>query len=81
MEHGRYIRASDIGTFLYCKRAWHLSQQGAASQLETERAKGTAFHVQHGQNVQAAGRAGTLARWCGIAALVLLALWLLTVAR
>jgi hypothetical protein len=39
------------------------------------------FHARHGQRVRAAGRAGMLAKGCALAALALLALWLLTVAR
>lgn len=81
MKRESYIRASDIGTFLYCRRAWHLSQDGAPSQLEPERARGTAFHLRHGNRVRAAGRAGALAKWCAMAALILLAIGLSLVAR
>ncbi len=71
MRQERYIRASDVGTFLYCRRAWHLSQQGAPSLLGAERAHGTAFHEQHGRRMQAAARAKRLARGCALAALLL----------
>jgi hypothetical protein len=81
MRQEHYIRGSEVGTFLYCRRAWHLGRHGAPSLLEAERARGTAFHHQHGQRARAAPRAGRLARWCALAALWLfliglaLALW------
>ena len=81
MRREHYIWASEVGTFLYCRRAWHLSRQGAPSLLEVERARGAAFHQQHGQRARAAPRARRLARWCALAALWLfiaglaLALW------
>ena len=79
MKDEAYIRASDVGTFLFCKRAWHLTQLGSASSLEPERARGAAFHERHGNRVRAASRAGTLARWCAAAALTLfvIGLWML----
>jgi hypothetical protein len=76
MRQRQYIRASEVGTFLYCRRAWHLSQGGAPSLLEAERARGRAFHLQHGRRVRAAVPAQRLARWCGAAALLLFALGL-----
>jgi hypothetical protein len=81
MRQEQYIRASDIGTFLYCRRAWHLSREGAPSLLEMERAQGTAFHQQHGQRMQAAPRARRLARWCALAALLLFAIGLVLALR
>ena len=76
-----YIRASDVGTFLYCRRAWYLSQQDVPSVLEPERIKGSAFHLQHGDRVRAATRAAALARWCAMAALALFVVWLWMVTR
>jgi hypothetical protein len=78
----RYIRASEVGTFVYCQRAWHLARQGAPSTLQAERDRGTEFHRQHGeQTMRAAATARLPAHIFGIAALILfligLALWLL----
>jgi CRISPR/Cas system-associated exonuclease Cas4 (RecB family) len=47
----RTIRASEIGTYLYCRRAWWFQKEGAPSQNQTELAGGSAFHRQHGRQV------------------------------
>jgi hypothetical protein len=47
----RTIRASELGTYLYCKRAWWYQTQGITSENQQEMAGGTAFHRQHGRTV------------------------------
>jgi hypothetical protein len=81
VKASRYIRASEVGAFVYCKRNWHLARQNAPSRLEPERARGTQFHERHGQRIQSAARAGKLASWCAVAAVILLALGLLVSLR
>ncbi len=49
------IRASEIGSYLYCRRAWWYRKQGIESQNQTEMAQGTELHRQHGRRVIAAG--------------------------
>ncbi|MGE5073461.1 MAG: hypothetical protein ACM3MF_08535 [Anaerolineae bacterium] len=49
------IRASEIGAYLYCRRAWWYRKQGIASQNQAEMANGTELHRQHGRTVIAAG--------------------------
>jgi len=49
------IRASEIGTYLYCRRAWWYRKQGVESENRAEMADGTELHRQHGRRVIAAG--------------------------
>lgn len=68
------IRASDIGTYLYCRRAWRYRVNGLESANTTELVAGTALHRAHGRAVFASG----LIRYAAWIAL-LLALVLFTV--
>ncbi len=71
----RTIRASEIGTYLYCKRAWWYQSQGIESQNQQELAGGFSYHQQHGKHVLT----GVLLRVLGwlvlTVALILLAVW------
>jgi len=66
------IRASAIGNYLYCRRAWWYRKKGVQPENLAELAAGTDLHRQHGRQILAAG----ITRWIGmilfIAALVLL---------
>lgn len=61
------IRASEIGTYLYCRRAWWYQQKGEESSNQAELISGTQIHEQHGRAVLTAG----LMRAAGHVALLL----------
>ncbi len=48
------IRASDIGSFLYCQRAWWYRMQGVESENQAELAAGSEAHRLQGRAVLAA---------------------------
>lgn len=52
----RVIRVSEVGEYVYCRRAWWLGRlQGEASANVRELAAGTGAHARHGRAVAAAG--------------------------
>jgi CRISPR/Cas system-associated exonuclease Cas4 (RecB family) len=67
------IRASEIGNYLYCHRAWWYRRQGLESANQAELAAGTELHRQHGRRVVAAGLMRSAGLILALAALVLLA--------
>jgi len=67
------IRSSDIGNYLYCRRAWWYRRQGFESENQAELAAGTEIHRQHGRKVVASGLTRILALILLFAALLLLA--------
>lgn len=47
----QYIKASELGTFGFCRRAWFLDRKGAPSSLTVERQDGRAAHQTHAAEV------------------------------
>ncbi|MFZ5880528.1 MAG: hypothetical protein ACOY0R_14260 [Chloroflexota bacterium] len=70
------IRASDIGSYLYCRRAWWYRKQGVESENRAELAAGTDLHRRHGRKVLAASLLRGLAMFLLLVALVLLTAYL-----
>ncbi len=66
------IRSSDIGNYLYCRRAWWYRKEGFESENQTELAAGTEIHRQHGRKVIASGLMRSLGLILFFAALILL---------
>ena len=68
----KIIRASEIGSYLYCARAWWYHQQGIESTNQAEMTAGTELHRQHGRAVITSGLTRTLAVILLLVALALL---------
>ena len=68
----KIIRSSEIGSYLYCRRAWWYQKNGAESSNQAEMTAGTAMHEAHGRQVVAAGLTRTLAIIVLLIALVML---------
>lgn len=68
----RTIRASEIGTYLYCRRAWWYQRKEVPTENVRELLSGTEIHRQHGRTVMLAGCLRTLAMGMLLVAMVLL---------
>jgi len=66
------IRSSDIGNYLYCRRAWWYRKQGFESENQAELSAGTEIHRQHGRKVIASSLTRSLALILLFAALIIL---------
>jgi hypothetical protein len=70
------IRASEIGSYCFCQRAWWYQQQGIESENQAEIAGGSEIHEQHGRAVMSAGCLNSLAFVFLILAVLALTVWL-----
>jgi CRISPR/Cas system-associated exonuclease Cas4 (RecB family) len=71
------VRASEIGTYLYCHRALWYHLQGMPSENAGELLSGSELHEQHGRLVIVTGCLRTLAYLLILAALILLTISLM----
>jgi CRISPR/Cas system-associated exonuclease Cas4 (RecB family) len=69
----RAIRASEIGSYLFCARAWWYRLQGIEPENQAELTAGAELHRAHGRRVISAGFTRALALLLLLVALVLLA--------
>jgi CRISPR/Cas system-associated exonuclease Cas4 (RecB family) len=72
----RTIRSSEIGTFMYCQRAWWYDRHGYESDNLAEMAAGSEIHYRHGRAALSAGCLRYLAYALMLAALALAAIYL-----
>lgn len=66
------IRASDIGNYLYCRRAWKYRKNGVESENQAELAAGTELHRRHGLKTLSASLLRTLGLILLLAAVLML---------
>jgi CRISPR/Cas system-associated exonuclease Cas4 (RecB family) len=66
------IRASEVGSYLFCARAWWYRQRGIESTNQAEMTAGTELHRQNGRMVIVSGLTRTLAVILLLVALALL---------
>lgn len=72
----KIIRASEIGSYLYCARAWWYGRQGLEPENRAELVAGLQLHERHHRAALTAGCLRWLAFAVLLAALVLMALYL-----
>ncbi|UCE00949.1 MAG: hypothetical protein JSV42_09620 [Chloroflexota bacterium] len=70
------IRASEIGTYLFCQRAWWYQKKGYTPSNQNELASGTRIHVHHTRQVLLSGCLRTLAYLTFLIAIILFAIYL-----
>jgi len=71
----KIVRASEIGTYLYCKRAWWYQLQGYETENQAELAGGSEVHEKHGRAVMTIGCIQVLAYGLLLLAVVMLTIW------
>lgn len=72
----RPIRSSEIGSYLYCRRAWWYRKTGVPSENQAELSAGTELHRRHGRKVMAALLTRTLGLILFLAAVLTLVAYL-----
>jgi hypothetical protein len=67
------IRASEVGSYLYCARAWWYQRKGIESINQAELTGGTELHHRHGRQVLLSSLTRAMALILLLVALLLLA--------
>lgn len=70
------IRASEIGTYLYCQRVWWYQKQGYENENQVELVTGQELHARHGWSVFVAGVMKLMAYGLLLVGLVLIAAYI-----
>jgi len=71
----RTLRASEIGAYLFCQRAWWYQKRGEKSQNLDEMAAGSEMHYRHGRAAFSASCLRVVAYALMLLALALLAVY------
>jgi hypothetical protein len=69
------VRASEIGSYLYCHRAWWYQKKGHRPTNQGELYAGNELHFQHAKKVMFSGFVRLLAYFFLIVSLILLAIY------
>ena len=72
----RTLRASEVGAYLFCQRAWWYQRNGKASENLAEMAAGSELHRRHGRAVLSVGCLRLLAYVLLLSALVIITIYL-----
>ena len=71
----RTIRASEIGTYLFCQRAWWYMKSGVPAENLAEMAAGSELHFRHGRKALELSCLRSLAYILLLVALVVIAIY------
>jgi hypothetical protein len=75
MNRNRFLRASEVGEYVFCARAWRMRLDGyAPTRGGAAREAGTAWHLRHGRQYARALKLRMIAHAAALGALLLLAL-------
>lgn len=72
----KIVRASEIGTYQFCHRAWWYQQQGYDPESKAEMAGGTEQHEKHGRLVLTSNCLQVIAYASLLLALLMAAIWI-----
>lgn len=70
-DQPKLIKASEIGEYLFCARAWRLRIEGYKPTLgQHAREAGTRWHLEHGRTLRNARRWQRVATFAGLLAII-----------